>query len=131
MPGLCQGHELQMAVDFPQVFDVPDDLGIAVIQVLAEQQRCLDTCLGVCVPPRREAERSGAQREHIEPSLQYPISRARIALPVKTQGQVCEPRFAAATYRLAWFRAADADALDVVDDLAAQPETNLGQAHGP
>src|SRR5437868_15396297 len=30
---------------------------------------CLDACLGVCVPPRREAERSAAQREHIEPSL--------------------------------------------------------------
>ncbi len=79
MPGLGERHELQVAIDFPQVLDITHLGGIPVIHILAEGQRRLDAGLRIDVPARRESELHAAKREHIEGSCEDPVGRARVA----------------------------------------------------
>src|SRR6266566_3653152 len=57
MPCLRQGDQFQMAVQLPEILDVAGDALIAVVDTLAEIERCLDAGFGIAIPARRKAER--------------------------------------------------------------------------
>src|SRR5882724_13381331 len=67
MPCLRQGHQFQVAVELPQIFDVANGALIPVIDSLAERERRLHAGFGIAIPARRETEGEITQREHIPP----------------------------------------------------------------
>jgi len=54
--GLRQRHQMQMAIDFPEILDIPDQLRVTVVDELAKFERRLDAGLRIPVPARRRSE---------------------------------------------------------------------------
>src|SRR6267378_2648413 len=52
MPCLSECHQLQVAVELPEILDVADDTLVPVVDTLAEIERHLHASLGIAIPER-------------------------------------------------------------------------------
>ncbi len=64
--GLRQRHQVQMAIDFPEILDVSDQLRVTVVDQLAKDERRLDAGLRIPVPARRRSEIDAPQGENVQ-----------------------------------------------------------------
>src|SRR5215469_913227 len=92
MPGLRKGHQLQMAIDLPEILDVTGYGRVAIIQILPESKGGRDTRLGIHVPARRKAQVDTSQGKHVEPPCQDSIRRLGVARDLELTWQFGNPR---------------------------------------
>src|SRR5205807_1657056 len=52
---LGERHQVQVAIQLPQVLDVPDEAAVAIVEELARGERGFDPGLGIAIPARRHA----------------------------------------------------------------------------
>ncbi len=95
VPRLRERHQLEMPVELPKVLDIADQRRIAIIELLAENQRRLGSRARVDIPARGESQLQIAQREHVKLPIQDPIRRAPIARDVELAWQLRQPRLPA------------------------------------
>jgi len=85
--GLRQGHEVEMPVRRPQVRDVADQVGVAIVEGLAVDERRLDAAFRIPVPARRLAEVHAAQREDVESAAADALGRREVARGARVRGR--------------------------------------------
>ncbi len=94
MPRLRERHELEVAIDLPQVLDVADVARIAVVEALAERQGRLGARLRIGVPLRRKAERDILERKDVKGAGEDPVRRGRVLLAREVLGKTGNPGIA-------------------------------------
>jgi hypothetical protein len=93
MPRLRQRYELEMAIGFPQVFDVADDSIVPVVERLAECERSKNSRFWVSRPWRWESYGCVVHRKDVKSAVKYSLGRGAVALCIKGGWERRHPGF--------------------------------------
>ncbi len=78
---LRERDDLEVAIELPEILDVPDDARVPIVQRLAERERRLGTSLGIDVPTHLVPEHE-ALAEKVEPAADDAVGCRDVVLRV-------------------------------------------------